>query len=687
MQQRYHGDSDGAMSHRISVEFEQKCINTIRGLTIDAVQKANSGHPGMPMGMADVAFVLWTEYLRYNPSNPSWFDRDRFILSAGHGSMLLYSLLHLTGYDLSLDQLKAFRQWNSKTPGHPEYGLTEGVETTTGPLGQGFANGVGFAIAESHLAGRVNTRDIAVVDHHTYAIVSDGDLMEGVSHESASLAGHLKLGKLICFYDDNGISIDGSTDLAFSENVKERFEAYGWQCSTVDGHDRPAIRKAITDARQETEKPSLIICKTKIGFGSPNKEGTADTHGAPLGEDEISITKKRLGLDPEVSFQVDDDVRSHYRQAVSRGKQLERAWHRKLDKLSARYPKKSELFHRHNQKVQNGIDDILPEFKADRQGMATRKASGKVIDACMQAIPNMIGGSADLTPSNNTKSGVAEVYSDANRCGRYIHFGVREHAMWGAMNGMALHGGVRPFGGTFLIFSDYCRPAIRLAAFSNIPTIGVFTHDSVGLGEDGPTHQPVEHLASLRAIPNVVLIRPCDANETAYAWKVALERSDGPTLIALTRQAVPTLDRTEYAKACMLEKGAYILADAEEGEPALILIASGSEVQHAVEARKKLSEKGIAVRVVSMPSWELFRSQPHYYRQKVLLSDDIPKISIEAGSSVGWSEWTGDDGVTISLNQFGVSAPCKTIFEKLGFTADDLVEEATGLLDGMSASG
>ncbi|MEX0680411.1 MAG: transketolase [Balneolales bacterium] len=662
--------------------MQQRCVNTIRGLAMDAVQQAQSGHPGMPMGMADVAFVIWTEFLKHNPSNPQWFDRDRFVLSAGHGSMLLYSLLHLTGYNLSLEQLKLFRQWESKTPGHPEYGVTEGVETTTGPLGQGLSNGVGFAIAESHLASRINTDDISVVDHYTYAIVSDGDLMEGISHEAASLAGHLKLGKLIYFYDDNGITIDGSTQLAFTEDVARRFEAYGWHCMAIDGHDREAIRRATKEAQKEMEKPSLILCKTHIGFGSPNKQDTADSHGAPLGDDEIRMTKEKLGLDPNRVFQIDSEVLSFYRQAGARGKKFEQAWHQKLDQLSARHPEKSELFHRCTQKVQHGIADILPEFEADPAGMATRKASGMVLDACLKALPNMIGGSADLTPSNNTKSGVVGIYSAEDRTGRYIHYGVREHAMWAAMNGIALHGGLRPYGGTFLIFSDYCRPSIRLAALSNIPTIGVFTHDSIGLGEDGPTHQPVEQLASLRAIPNLVVLRPCDANETACAWKVALERTNGPTLLALTRQALPTLDRrSRFASASLLEKGAYILEDAEHGEPDIILIGSGSEVQHIIGARELLQQRQIEARVVSMPSWELFRRQSEAYRASVLSNGNIPRISVEAGSSMGWKEWIGTDGVSISLDQFGASAPCKIIFEKLGYTPENIVEEVTGLLE------
>ena len=661
-------------------QLQNKCSNTIRGLAIDSVQAAKSGHPGMPMGMADVAFVLWTEFLKHNPNNPNWFNRDRFILSAGHGSMLIYSLLHLTGYSLPLEELKQFRQWKSKTPGHPEYGLTEGVETTTGPLGQGFANGVGMAIAESHIAQKCNTVDYKVVDHYIYAIVSDGDIMEGISHEAASLAGHLKLGKLVYFYDDNGITIDGSTDLAFSEDVKQRFEAYGWHCIAIDGHDFDAIRGAVIKAKEETERPSLILCKTQIGYGSPNKQGTAESHGAPLGDDEIRLTKKRLGLNPEKSFQIDDDVKAYFRTALDHGKMAENQWNDVVKHLSKKAPDKAESFQSYLNKKLPGIADILPFFEADAKGMATRKASGAVLDECMKHIPQIIGGSADLTPSNNTKAKGIGVYTAEDRGGRYIHYGVREHGMWGALNGIALHGGLIPFGGTFLIFSDYCRASIRLAALSKLPTIGVFTHDSVGLGEDGPTHQPVEQLSSLRAIPNLILLRPCDANETAYAWKAALERTDGPTLIALSRQPIPTLDRDQYASASNVEKGAYILAEAEKKNPDIVMIGTGAEVMHLIEARKILAGKGIQARVVSMPSWELFRAQTESYRADVLLTNDVPKISMEAGVSHGWTEWIGSNGVSIALDNFGASAPFKTVFEKFGFTPENAAETAENLL-------
>lgn len=662
-------------------DLEQKCINTIRGLSMDGVQQAKSGHPGMPMGMADVAFVLWTEYLAHNPVNPQWFNRDRFILSAGHGSMLLYSLLHLTGYPLGMDQLKQFRQWNSKTPGHPEYGHTEGVETTTGPLGQGFANAVGFAIAETHLADVINTGDIRIVDHYTYVIASDGDLMEGISHEAASLAGHLKLGKLVVYYDDNGISIDGPTDLSFSEDVQKRFEAYDWHCIRIDGHNTDEIRHATEQARAETDKPTLILCKTTIGFGSPNKQGSAASHGAPLGEDEVRLAKQHLGLDPDKTFHVEEQVADYFLKSTEKGVAAEQKWHHALDKLSAIHPEKPEHFHRLTGLATGDLAGVLPEFAASEKGMATRSASGKVIEALMARIPCLMGGSADLTPSNNTLTSAHTIYSDGNRKGRYIHFGVREHAMWAAMNGMALHGGIRPYGGTFLIFSDYCRPSIRMAALSNLPVIGVFTHDSVGLGEDGPTHQPVEQLASLRAIPNVVVLRPCDANETAVAWKVALERLDGPTLLALTRQNVPVLDRTVYASASGVEKGAYILAEASGEIPDLIFVASGSEVQHALGARTLLESEGVQTRVVSMPSWELFRRQSEEYRLDVLGDEAIPKISVEAGLSMGWHEFIGADGLSISLDQFGTSAPYETIMEKLGFTPQNLYEEALAVLE------
>lgn len=667
------------MSQNGSKKLEQKCIHTIRGLAMDAVEKANSGHPGMPMGMADTAFVIWTEIMNHNPANPKWFNRDRFVLSAGHGSMLLYSLLHLTGYGLTLEDIKQFRQWNSKTPGHPEYGHTDGVETTTGPLGQGIANAVGMAMAEAHLSSRINPKGISVIDHYTYAIVSDGDLMEGISHEAASMAGHLKLGKLICYYDDNGITIDGPTNLSFSEDVAKRFEAYGWQCIAIDGHDTDAVRKATKEAKDDTNRPSLILCKTEIGYGSPNKQGSASSHGAPLGSDEIKLTKEKLGLDPDKSFQIDNDVRDYFLQVLEKGEKREKKWQQTLDEFEAQYPEKSKQFNHCVQQRHNDIIDILPEFDADEKGMATRKASGLVLDACMEHIPNLIGGSADLTPSNNTQTSHGGVYSSENYSGRYIHYGIREHAMWGAMNGMALHGCLRPYGGTFMIFSDYCRPSIRLAALSGIPVIGVFTHDSIGLGEDGPTHQPVEQLSSLRAIPNLVLIRPCDANETSFAWKVALEREDGPTLLALSRQNLPIFDRTKYASACMLEKGAYILKEADNEKPDLILIATGSEVQYALKAGQLLKKKSINARVVSMPSWELFRQQEKAYKESVLLKG-IPKISIEAGTSAGWHEWIGPDGLAISLERFGASAPFEKIYSEFGFSPEKIADKAEKLL-------
>jgi transketolase len=542
----------------MSDQLAQRCVNTLRTLSMDAVQQANSGHPGMPMGMADVAYVLWTKFLKHNPQNPRWSDRDRFILSAGHGSMLLYSLLHLTGYDLSLDELKNFRQLGSITPGHPEFGMTPGVETTTGPLGQGFATGVGMAMAEEFLAETFNKKDHKIVDHYTYAIVSDGDLMEGISHEAASMAGHLKLNKLIYLYDSNRISIDGSTDLAFTDDSVKRFESYGWDVQTIDGHNREEIEQAILKA-QKTETPSLIECKTHIGFGSPNKEGTAASHGAPLGEDEVRLSKEKLGMDPDKSFYIEEDVLQEFRKAANTGKKLEDEWKELLSDYEKVYPVDGVTFKEYvSRTLPDNWDEILPNFEADEKGLATRKSSGKVINELSKHIFNLLGGSADLTGSNNTELEGKGIFQPGNYSGLNIHYGVREHAMGAAMNGMALHGGVIPFGGTFLVFSDYNKPAIRIAGLSKIPSIFVFTHDSIGLGEDGPTHQPIEHLASLRATPNVNVLRPADANETAYAWKAAIEKSDGPSLLVLTRQNLPTLDRSVYSAAAGTEKGAYI---------------------------------------------------------------------------------------------------------------------------------
>lgn len=661
--------------------IDQLSVNTIRTLSMDAVEAASSGHPGMPMGMADAAYVLWSSFLRHNPKNPDWFNRDRFILSAGHGSMLLYSLLHLTGYDLSLDELKNFRQLNSLTPGHPEYGLTSGVETTTGPLGQGFSTGVGMAIAEAHLAARFNSFSKGLVDHHTYAIVSDGDLMEGVSHEAASLAGHLKLGKLIYLYDSNKITIDGSTDLAFTEDVAKRFEAYGWHVLDVDGHNHAQIEKAIEKSQKEKKRPSLIICKTKIGYGSPNKEGSSASHGAPLGEEEIRLTKIKLGMDPDKQFHIPDEVLNNFRSAVTTGKKMEEEWNQKLIKFKTDHSKEAALFDRMlARKLPDNIVDILPVFDADEKGLASRKASQKVLDSFTEHIPQLIGGSADLRASNNTGLKDKGEFQSDSYISQNVNYGVREHAMGAALNGIALHGGLIPFGGTFLIFSDYCRPAIRIAALSKISSIFVFTHDSIGLGEDGPTHQPVEHINSLRAMPNAFVIRPADANETSWAWKVAVERTDGPTLLALTRQPLPTLDRPEYAGASNLEKGAYILKEAKGGDPQIILIGTGSEVSLAVEAAARLNDDGVPARVVSMPCWELFDLQPAEYRNKVLPEHVKNRISVEAGTTFGWERWIGPDGVAIGLDRFGKSGPYKEVFEDMEISVDRIVQEARDMV-------
>lgn len=665
----------------MSQSLDELCVNTIRTLSMDAVQAAESGHPGMPMGMADAAYVLWTKFLKHDPANPEWYDRDRFILSAGHGSMLLYSLLHLTGYDLPLDELKNFRQWGSKTPGHPEYGLTPGVETTTGPLGQGFATGVGMAMAERHLAAKFNTGDHVITDHYTYGIVSDGDLMEGISHEAASLAGHLKLDKLIYLYDANEISIDGSTDLAYTEDAGMRFESYNWHVQEIDGHDRKAVESAILQARKENSKPSIIICRTHIGYGSPNKQDSADAHGAPLGEEEIVKTKKNLNWDPEQKFFIPDEVLNHFRKAKEKGKELSQEWDNKFQKFKKASPDLARGFEAGvNRTLPDNLEEILPVFESGAKGMASRASSGKVINAIAGHIPAMLGGSADLTGSNKTWINDAAIFDADNYSGRNIHYGVREHAMGAALNGMALHGGVIPFGGTFLIFSDYCRPAIRIAALSHIPSIFVFTHDSIGLGEDGPTHQPVEHLASLRAMPNALVLRPADANEVSWAWKAALEHKDGPSLIVLTRQAIPTFDRDENNSASSVANGAYILSDSKGKVPDLILMGSGSEVQLAMEAQDQLAQEGIDARVVSMPSWELFEAQDSAYKESIFPKAVTARISIEAGSTVGWDRWVGSKGKAIGIDHFGASAPYEDIYENFGLTVDRLVKEARELL-------
>lgn len=630
----------------------------------------------MPMGMADVAYVLWTKFLKHNPANPDWADRDRFILSAGHGSMLLYSLLHLTGYpDMTMEQVKNFRQLGSITPGHPESHITPGVEMTTGPLGQGFAAGVGMAMAEAFLAAKFNINGKNIVDHFTYAVVSDGDLMEGISHEAASLAGHQKLGKLIYFYDSNRISIDGSTDLSYSDDAAKRFEAYNWQVQQIDGHDHKAIETAIIKAKHETGKPSLIICKTHIGYGSPNKADSASAHGSPLGEDEIKLTKEAYGWDTEKSFHIPEEALQHFRKAVINGKQLNDNWNDRVKEYAMEFPDEAKEFERWLlHKIPEDLEKALPQFDADPKGMATRKSSGAVLNKIADVVPNLIGGSADLTPSNNTWLDGKGVFNHEDRNGRNIHYGVREHAMAAAVNGMAIHKGVIPYAGTFFIFTDYMRPAIRLAALMRSPSIFVLTHDSIGLGEDGPTHQPVEHLMSLRAMPNINVIRPGDANEVAYAWKTAIERVDGPTLLVLTRQNMPVLHRNEKNPARLLEKGAYIYNDSAKNIPDAILIASGSELHLAVEAKSRLGEKGIDARVVSMPCWELFKKQDAEYQEMVLPKEVTNRVSIEAGATQGWEKWIGNEGIAIGIDTFGESGPYTDLFEHFGITANAAVE-------------
>jgi len=657
-------------------DLQLRAINTIRFLSADAVQQANSGHPGLPMGAAPMAFTLWTRHLRHNPRNPKWPGRDRFILSGGHGSMLLYSLLHLTGYDLPLEELKNFRQWESRTPGHPEYGLTPGVETTTGPLGQGFGQGVGMAIAASHLAAMFNKPGHEMIQSYIYGIVTDGDLMEGVSSEAASLAGHLQLGRIIYLYDDNHISIDGSTDLAFTEDRAARFEAYGWHVQKIqDGNDVDAIDSAIRAAKLDP-RPSLIAVRTIIGFGAPKRQGTAKAHGEPLGDEELNAAKENLGWPVEPRFLIPGEVLEFYRGAVDKGREAEQDWQLRCEAYRNLYPELgAELDRRLKGELPDGWDTGLPSFAADAKGMATRAASGKVLNALSEKLPELVGGSADLTPSNNTKFEKAGDFQKDNRTGRYIRFGVREHGMAAALNGMNLFGGVIAYGGTFLIFSDYMRPAIRIAAISGIPTVFVFTHDSVGLGEDGPTHQPIEHLASLRAMPNLVLIRPADANEVTEAWKFAIHHRNGPTALALTRQNLPILDRSVTAPATGLERGAYVLRDF--GEPEIILIASGSEVSLVYEAAQKLHEEGRGVRVVSFPSWAIFERQDEAYRDSVLPKNITTRLAVEAGATLGWERYAKS---MIGIDHYGASAPYKVIFEKLGFTVENVVAKAKELL-------
>lgn len=660
--------------------LENRAINTIRFLSADAVQKANAGHPGLPMGAAAVAYTLWTRHLRHNPANPKWPDRDRFVLSGGHGSMLLYSLLHLTGYDLPLEQLKQFRQWGSITPGHPEYGMTPGVETTTGPLGQGFANGVGMAIAEAHLESEFNKPMHPIVDHFIYAIVTDGDLMEGVASEAASLAGHLKLGRLIYLYDDNHISIDGSTDLAFTEDRGKRFEAYGWHVQHVaDGNDVQAVDRAIRKAKKDP-RPSIIMCHTHIGFGLPTRQDTAKAHGEPPGVDELRGAKEKLGWPLEPDFYIPDDVLKFYRKAVDAGKRLEKAWKGRFEKFRTEYPAEAAEFERRmNSKLPEGWSKDLPQFAADPKGMGTRIASGKVLNALAGRLPELAGGSADLTPSNNTWIDGGHNFGPGSHDGRYLHFGVREHAMGSVINGMAVHGGIIPYGGTFLVFSDYMRPAVRLSALSHYHSIWVYTHDSIGLGEDGPTHQPVEHLAALRAMPNLSVIRPADANEVREAWIQAITYP-GPTALVLTRQAVATIDRSVMAPAQGLTRGAYVLADLGGGSPEVILMASGSEVDLIIGAGQALAAEGIRVRLVSFPSWDLFEKQDADYKESVLPRKITTRLAVEAGVTQGWEKYTGCEGEIIALHRYGVSAPYKKIFEELGFTSANVAAAARKML-------
>jgi transketolase len=666
----------------VAKSIDELCVDTIRTLAIDAVQKANSGHPGLPLGAAPMAYVLWSRHLKHNPRDPDWPDRDRFVLSAGHGCMLWYCLLYLTGYDLSLDDLKAFRQWGSRTPGHPEYGLTPGVEATTGPLGQGTANAVGMAIAERYLAHRFNRPGHEIVNHRTFALVSDGDLMEGISNEASSLAGHLRLGKLTFLYDSNQVSLDGPTSLAFTEDVGKRYEAYGWQVLRVeDGNtDLDAIDGALSLAEQETRRPTLIIVRTTIGYGSPNKSGTSEAHGSPLGPEEVALTKKSLGWDHEEPFYVPEDALAHFRTAVERGKQSHFEWSRAFDSWASAHNDLAEEWRQSlARELPIGWDADLPKWKAGEKE-ATRAAAGKVLNLLAERVPALLGGDADLSVSTSTKLKKEADFDGQTGEGRNLHFGVRELAMAGVANGMAYHGGIRPFVATFFCFSDYMRPSVRLSAVAELPVIFVWTHDSVGLGEDGPTHQPVEHLMSLRAMPNFTVIRPADPNEAAEAWRVAMQHRDGPVGLVLSRQKLPVIDPAKYAAPSGLGRGAYVLAEGSGGSPRLILIATGSEVSLALEAREKLERGGISTRVVSMPSWELFARQDPAYRDQVLPASVPARLSIEAGAKLGWERWVGDRGDSIGLERFGASAPGEVVLKELGFSVENVVAKAKALL-------
>jgi transketolase len=664
-----------------STALDLLCINTVRTLAMDAVQQADSGHPGTAMALAPLAWVLWQRHLRYDPAHPDWPDRDRFVLSCGHACMLLYAVLYLTGYDLTLEEIKQFRQWGSRTPGHSERGLTPGVEATTGPLGQGVGNAVGMAIAEAQLAATFNRPGHAIVDHHTYFLCSDGDLMEGVSHEACSLAGHLRLGKLTGIYDDNRITIDGSTDLAFSDDTARRFESYGWHVVKVpDGNDLAALDRALQDARRTTDRPSLVIVRTHIGFGSPHKQDTADAHGSPLGAEEVKLTKQNLGWPSLEPFHVPEEALTEWRRAGPRGGKLEAEWRRRWDAYRAAFPDLArELERRLAGRLPEGWDAAVPVF-GPKDAQATRAASGKVLNAIAPRLPELIGGSADLTGSNNTALKGAGDFAVTERAGRNFHFGVREHGMGAVLNGLCYHGGFIPFGGTFLIFSDYMRPPIRLAALTHLRPIYVFTHDSIGLGEDGPTHQPIEQLAALRAIPNMTVIRPADPNEASEAWRAAIRHTDGPVAIVLTRQKVAVIDRTKYAAAAGLHRGGYVLADAPQGAPRVILMATGSEVELVLSAYERLGAEGIAARVVSMPSLELFARQRQEYRDTVLPPKVPCRVAVEAAAPQSWYRWVGEHGAIIGLDHFGASAPYQRLYQEFGLTVERVVQQAKQLL-------
>jgi transketolase len=663
------------------VDIEQLSINTIRTLSMDAVQKANSGHPGMPMGMAPIAYALYYKSMKHNPANPKWLNRDRFVLSGGHGSMLLYSILHLCGYKISLEDLKNFRQWNSITPGHPELGHTDGVETTTGPLGQGFATAIGMAIARDYLAALFNKDDLKIIDHGIWGICGDGDLMEGISHEAASLAGHLKLNKLVFFYDDNQITIDGSTSISCSDDVAKRFEAYGWQVLTIlDVNDSAQVDRAIKLAKSSFDKPTLIISKSHIGFGSPNKQDKSSAHGAPLGEEEVRLTKKYLGMPEDKTFYVADDVYSHFKGIGECGQEAEDIWNRMLDEYKIKYPKDYTLFN----SVMNGeyVNDWLnhlPKFEDYNEKISTRVVSGKVLNAAAIDIPGLIGGSADLNESNMTHIKSSKSFSAEDRKSKNIHFGIREHAMGAVLNGMAIYG-VIPFGATFLIFSDYMRPTIRLAALMKQKVIYIFTHDSIGLGEDGPTHQPIEQITSLRAIPNLVVIRPADANETVEAWKYAIDHKGGPVALILTRQKIDVIDQNKYASPKGLNRGAYILKDSKQN-PDLLLIATGSEVSLSIKAAEKLDSEGKNVRVISFPSWEIFEQQDAEYKNQIFPKDIKARVSVEMGIGLGWQKYVGDAGECLSIESFGASAPDNVLYEKYGFTVSNVVDAAKKVMN------